>query len=845
MSTNALTGASASTFTNRGASTFIAARAERNNPAPYFRREFTAEEGLIRATLSVTALGIVEPYLNGSRVGDEMLSPGWTSYRHRINVTTIDVTSDIRPGPNAVGAIVGEGWAVGRLGWEWQRQLYADQPALFLQLELDYGDHTVIIGTDETFRVGTGAVLANSIYDGETYDARLEPAGWSEPGFNDTTWTHPHTVDWDLNTLQPPTAPPIRRIEELPPANILTSPSGKPIVDFGQNISGWVRLTVTGEAGQEITIRHAEILTPAGELETETNRTAEATDRYILRGGAAETWEPRFTFHGFRYAQIDGWPGELTGDAISAVVVHSDMTRTGWFKTSNPLVNQLHSNVVWSMRDNFVGVPTDCPQRDERLGWTGDINAFAPTAAYLYDVRGVLCSWLQDLAAEQAEKGFVPWVVPDALSQPSSPTALWSDVAVSLPWTLYQEYGDPEILHRSYTSMTSYTRQVAALLDGAGLWSSGFQFGDWLDPDAPANNPAAAKTDRHLVASAFFCKTTREIAATAQLLGHDQDAAEFLALAKRVRDAFRHEFISASGRLVAESATAYALAITFEILDPGQLQKAGDRLAEIVAQRGYRISTGFAGTPLVTEALSSTGHIDTAYRLLLEEECPSFLYPVTMGATTIWERWDSVLPDGSINATGMTSLNHYALGAVADWLHRVVGGLQRTEPGYKRIRIAPQPGGGLTSANSSHDTIRGRIEVSWRIADGEVTVQACIPPDTEADVVLPFHPQEPVLTVGDGTHSWRYPAPANYGEAANLSMASPIRDLAAKEPTWQAVMEVLQRYFPGLPLDASAPEAAAMSLNDVLQHVPGVSIELENDLKTALATTAAPEVRKE
>ncbi|MFD4323609.1 glycoside hydrolase family 78 protein [Nocardioides sp. NPDC058538] len=817
---------------------FIAAPDGQDNPAPYFRREFTADAGLIGATLYVTALGIVEPYLNGTRVGDEMLSPGWTSYRHRVTVTTLDVTATVHPGANAIGAIVGEGWAVGRLGWEWQRHVYADRPALFLQIELDYGDRVVIIGTDESFRVGTGAVLANSIYDGETYDARLEPHGWSEAGFDDGRWSAAQPIDWDLNTLQAPIAPPIRRIEELVPVATFTSLSGKTIVDFGQNISGWVRLNVSGESGREITIRHAEILTPDRELETETNRTAEATDRYILRGGGPETWEPRFTFHGFRYAQIDGWLGDLTSDAITAIVVHSDMERTGWFETSNELVTKLHSNVVWSMRDNFVGVPTDCPQRDERLGWTGDINAFAPTAAYLYDVRGVLGSWLKDLRVEQSEKGHVPWVVPDALSQPSSPTALWSDVAVSLPWTLYQEYGDLDILRASYDSMTTHIRQVAALLDDADLWSSGFQFGDWLDPDAPAANPAAAKTDRHLVASAFLCKTTREMTATARLLGHHLDAAEFSALATRVHSAFRREYVTASGRLVTESATAYALAITFDILDTDQLQKAGDRLSEIVSQRGYRISTGFAGTPLVTDALSITGHIDTAYRLLLEEECPSFLYPVKMGATTIWERWDSVLPDGTVNATGMTSLNHYALGAVADWLHRVVGGLARIEPGYERVRIAPKPGGGLTWARAAHDTVRGRIEVSWKIEGGEVSLEVTVPSGVEAEIVLPLKSDNAEHTAGEGSHSWRYPAPAGYGATAQVTMDSPIRDLTKDWRVWGAVSEVLQRYFPGLPLDPSAPEAAAMSLNAVLQYVPGVSPELENDLADALASTA-------
>ncbi|WP_210481109.1 glycoside hydrolase family 78 protein [Naasia sp. SYSU D00948] len=820
--------------------TFISATTPNpGHPAPYFRREFAVSEGLLRATLSVTALGLVEPYLNGVRVGDEVLSPGWTSYKHRLNVSSYDVTDIVRAGANAVGAIVGEGWAVGRLGWEGRRNLYTDRPALFLQLELHYPERTEVIGTDNSFRVGTGAVLANSIYDGETYDARLEPEGWSEAGFDDSIWAPAEPVEWNLEALQAPAGPPIRRVQQLAPAEILTSPSGKTIVDFGQNISGWVRLTVEGESGRTVTLRHAELLTPAGELETETNRTAEATDRYTLRGGGVETWEPSFTFHGFRYAQIDGWPGDLTAEAVRAVVVHSDMARTGWFETSDELVNRLHANTVWSMRGNFVGVPTDCPQRDERLGWTGDINAFGPTAAFLYDVRGVLGSWLQDLAAEQTEKGYVPWVVPDVLPNPSSPTALWSDVAVGLPWTLYQEYGDLEILRRSYDSMAAFTRQVEALLDAHGLWSSGFQWGDWLDPDAPAKNPTAGKTDRHLVASAYLFKTAREMAETARLLGEDDDAAAFAALAGRVRSAFRHEFVAASGRLVNESATAYALTIQFGLLDDDQRQKAGDRLAELVAQRGYKISTGFAGTPLVTDALSSTGHLAEAYSLLLEKECPSFLYPVTMGATTTWERWDSVMPDGTLNSTGMTSLNHYALGAVADWLHRVVGGLQRVEPGYRRMRIAPQPGGGLTWAKVAHETAYGRVEVSWRIEGEELALDVTIPAGAEAVVVLPLHPEAARVEVAHGTHSWRYELPAGYGAIQGLTMDSSIRQIAADKTIWRTVAETLDRYFPGIPLDASAPEAAAMSLKVVLENLPGVPPELEQQLRDALVAEGA------
>jgi alpha-L-rhamnosidase len=491
------------------------------------------------------------------------------------------------------------------------------------------------------------------------------------------------------------------------------------------------------------------------------------------------------------------------------------------------------------MRDNFVGVPTDCPQRDERLGWTGDINAFAPTAAFLYDVRGMLGSWLEDLAAEQQEKGYVPWVVPDVMATPSSPTALWSDVAVSLPWVLYQEYGDLDILRHSYQSMTTFIDSVAALLDDDGLWSTGFQFGDWLDPDAPIDNPAGSKTDRHLVASAYLCKTTREMTNTATALGEEADAVRFGALADRVRDAFRREYVTAAGRVVDESATAYALAITFDILDPQQKERAGDRLADLVAKAGFRISTGFAGTPLVTDALSSTGHLEEAYLLLLQTGCPSFLYPVTMGATTIWERWDSIRPDGTINASGMTSLNHYALGAVADWLHRVVGGVSATEPGYAAMRIAPQPGGGLTHARTEHDTVRGRVAVGWRIDNGHVNVDVTIPAGTTATVVLPLHPTDLTVDIEAGQHQWRYQLPPGHGSRPDRNLDSPLRVLADDPALWHAISEVFAKHLPGIPIDGKAPEAAAMSLNAILTHIPGPSTELRTDLAGALALTIA------
>ena len=807
-----------------------------NEPAAYLRREFRLEHLPTRATLRVTALGVVEAHLNGAVVGDEVLTPGWTSYRHRLVVSEHDVTDDVIIGDNVLGAIVGEGWALGRLGWENKRNHYADRPALWAELVLEYSDHTQVIASDTHFRAATGGVRRNSIYDGETYDARLEPEGWDVAGFDSSEWGTVEIVDWPLDALTDYAAEPIRRVEEHAPVELITTPTGKFVVDFGQNLSGRVRFTVTADAGTVISLRHAEVMT-GGEIDVETIRTAKATDQYIARGEGAETWEPRFTFHGFRYVEIDGWPGELDPTEIRAVVTHSDMRRTGWLETSNPLLNQLHSNAVWSMRDNFVGVPTDCPQRDERLGWTGDINAFAPTAAFLYDVRGVLGSWLKDLAVEQKATGFVPWVVPDVLSTPSSPTALWSDVAVSLPWALYREYGDRKILADAYESMTMFIRQVAALLDSDGLWSSGFQYGDWLDPDAPIDNPAGGKTDRHLVASAYLCKTTQEMTDTARILGHEDDAVEFAALTQRVREAFRAEYVTEKGRVAGETVTGYALAIAFDILDERQRQHAGDLLARLVAKAGYRISTGFAGTPLVTDALSRTGHLDEAYLLLLETGCPSFLYPVTMGATTIWERWDSVRPDGTINPSGMTSLNHYALGAVVDWMHRTIGGLTAIEPGYTRMRIAPAPGGNLTSSRLRHNTTHGDVTISWSLTHQTMTVEVTIPEHTTAEVVLPIHPDGDVLEIVGGTHRWSYEVPSTAG-ARSFSLDSTLKELSDDPAAWRAFTDAFATHFPGVPLDGAAPEAAFMSVNTMLEYVPGASDELRDDLASALASVS-------
>ena len=727
---------------------------DKSNPAPYLRREFELRSGIKSARLYITSLGLHEVEINGQVVGDHVFSPGWTVYDERLRYQTFDVTGMLNEGKNAIGAILGDGWFRGRIGFGGgQRNVYGKHLALLAQLEIQYEDgSSERVITDESWKTSTGPILLSGIYDGETYDARLEHAGWTLPGFDDSGWSGVRTVEWDLNTLEAPLNPPVRRIEKVAPVSIHKSPSGKTIVDFGQNLVGRLSIKVKGPAGHTVILRHAEVL-ENGELGTRPLRFAEATDRYTLKGGETENWEPRFTFHGFRYAEVNDWPSELSLDDLSAVVLHSDMERTGWFECSNPLLNQFHQNVVWGMRGNFLDVPTDCPQRDERLGWTGDLEVFSPTASYLYDVSGLLQSWLKDLAADQRKSGGrVPHVVPNVLGKQASAGAAWADAATVVPWVLYQRFGDSKILADQFESMCDWVDYIASVAGESRLWNKGFQFGDWLDPTAPPDKPAQARTDKVIVASAYFVHSAELVAKAAEVLGRTDAQKKYQSLADEARAAFVREYVTPAGRMMNDAETAYALALAFDLLpNPEQRQHAGNRLDELVRESGFHIRTGFVGTPLICDALCRTGHYATAYRLLMQRECPSWLYPVTMGSTTVWERWDSMLPDGSINPGEMTSFNHYALGAVADWMHRTIGGLTPTEPGYRRMEIRPRPGGGLTHAQTRHITPYGMAECKWKIDDGKFDLDVTIPANASALVVLSNGEGH---EVGSGTWHW-------------------------------------------------------------------------------------------
>ncbi|WP_322658134.1 alpha-L-rhamnosidase [Streptomyces justiciae] len=700
----------------------------------------------------------------------------------------------MRPGRNALGITLTGGWYTERYGFrDAAERFYEGPPTAAAQLTLEYEDGTVdTVTTDERWRWAPGPVVSAGLYQGETYDARLAVPDWARPAFDDAHWNPVRLPRVPDVTPTPRSAPPVRVIEHRSVAHVLTSPSGRTLLDFGQNLVGRVRIRVTGEAGHTITLRHAEVL-EHGELGTRPLRNAAATDRYTLSGDGEEVWEAKWTFHGFRYVEVDDWPGEFDPADVTAAVLHTDMARTGDFTTSHPLLQRFHDNVVWGMRGNFLSLPTDCPQRDERLGWTGDIQVFAPTAAFLYDCDAFLRSWLEDVRLEQrAADGVVPMVVPAVIPQVPGllkPVAAWGDAVTVVPSVLWERYADHATLKDCYAAMAAWVEVVRERAGSSLLWEEGLQFGDWLDPDAPPERPGEAKTDAGIVATAYFHRSAHLTAQTAALLGLEGDARRFSELAERIAEAFRGAYVTPHGRMMSDSPTAYALAIVFDLVRDERRQALGDRLRDLVRAAGYRIATGFVGTPIVCEALTATGHAAAASRLLTQTECPSWLYPVTMGATTVWERWDSMLEDGSINPGQMTSFNHYALGGVADWLHRGVAGLAPLEPAYRVIRIAPTLLDDLDDASVWHETPYGRAEAGWRRDGDDVTFHARIPPNTLAVVELPSGARH---VVGSGAHTWVEHHSRPTSPRGPLSLGSGLDTVIDDRTAYQAVLDAIR-----------------------------------------------------
>lgn len=741
-----------------------------------FRKDFVLPgdmRAVSRARLYITALGVFEAWINGRPVSDECMAPGWTSYKHRLAYRIMDVTPLLAPGrENSLCVEVAEGWYAGRLGFKGGKRFwYGDELGLWAQLEVDGAEPSRPwrLVSDVSWSSTASPLLSSEIYDGEVYDTREDQPQWN---LAQTKWAESRVVGtkalpWPSAKLVAPDIPPARVTETKPCREVFRSKTGKVILDFGQNLVGKVFVrSLTIPEGAEVEFRHAEVM-ENGELGTRPLRLSKNRDVIVGNGDELRDWCPRFTFHGFRYVEVTGWPGGApSADEVQALVMHTDMTRRGHFSCSNRHVNQLHSNVVWSMRGNFLSIPTDCPQRDERLGWTGDLQVFAPSATFLYDTMGILTNWLEDLAAEQLEEGkggIPPLVVPFALppNWPHIAQAVWDDVAVLTPDVLYRYSADKDMLERQFESMRAWIEQG---VDRApdGLWNPDkWQLADWLDPSAPPMDPGNGRTDYILVANAYLVHITLVFSRLAAVLGKTELAEKHAAEGERLKRLFQRRYITPEGNLMSSTQTGLGLAVHFDLYprDPHQRRTAAVALDRLVRFARFHIATGFAGTPVVVHALTAAGRPQLAYRMLLETTCPSWLYPVQMGATTVWERWDSMLPDGRINPGEMTSFNHYALGAVADWLHGTVGGISPLEPGWRVVRVRPVPGGNLTSAEASFEGPYGRVACEWTLRDGRFQMTVTVPPNCTAVVTLPSETRATFLgeeeaskTVGSGTH---------------------------------------------------------------------------------------------
>lgn len=732
-------------------------------PAILFRRQFNLAKKIKSASVYVTAHGMYELQLNGKRVGDAYLAPGWTSYNKRLQYQMYDVTAMMNNGANAVGAMVGNGWYRGYLAWENNKDVYGKKLGFLFQLEIVYSDGTKeTIISDENWKSSTGPIKTVEIYHGETYDARDEKAGWSTVGYNDAAWSGVTLPTSTYNNLLVAENEPIRKHETFTASKIITTPSGEKVLDFGQNLVGWVVVKATGKAGDKIVIKHAEVLDKAGNFYTDNLRAAKATATYILKGGAEETFESHFTFYGFRYIKIEDYPGEIKPEDFTAVALYSDMQPTGTFTSSNALINQLQHNIQWGQRGNFLDVPTDCPQRDERLGWTGDAQAFSRTATFNFGVNNFFSKWLKDVAADQEPNGSIPFVVPNVLGPNAGASTGWADCATIIPWNMYLAYGDKKILENQYPSMKLWVKYMT---DSSvnNLWNHGFHFGDWLFyRPFDDNDGRSAVTDKYLIAQCFYANSVQILINTAKVLNNASDQATYTALLQKLKDAFVREYVTPNGRLISGTQTAYVLALNFDMLPENLRAQAAARLAENVHSYDDHLTTGFLGTPYLCHVLTRFGYADVAYKLLLQEDYPSWLYPVKMGATTIWERWDGEKPDSSFQTPGMNSFNHYAYGAIGDWMYRKMVGLDTYEDGvgYKHIKIQPHIGGGFTNASASLKTYYGTLSNSWKVESGKILMDVEIPANTTATIYIPAANADTVTesgkalsTVGDLTVS--------------------------------------------------------------------------------------------
>ena len=756
-------------------------------PAYLLRGELVVDKPVVRARLYATAHGLYEPYLNGTRIGDVELTPGYTEYAQRTQVQTYDVSELVVAGANALGAILADGWYRGEVGVLRAFDQFGDRTAYLAQLHVDHPDGTTtVLGTGPSWRSARSHILAADLIEGQTEDHRRYVADWAEPDFADAGWDAVATAEIGYAQLVASPAPPVRVVEQLRPVSVTTLGNGRQVFDLGQNINGRVRLSNLGPTGTNLVLTHAESLGADGDVTTDhlvprdmpfldRELRAGMVDRITSAGIPGDTFDPRFTTHGFRYVRVEGHPEALSADDLTGLVVHTDLRATGSFRCSDAKVNALHDAAVWSFRGNACDIPTDCPTR-ERAGWTGDWQLYAPIASFLYDVAGFSIKWLRDLAVGQWDNGILGNMAPMppaervGFLEKLNGSAGWGDAAVLVPWEIYQEYGDVCALDEMWPVMVAWLdfvertaadqrhpSRIAARPEPAPheryLWDAGFHWGEWLVPGEDISDFAAfIAADKSDVATAYFAHSTRISAEIARMLGRSAEAERYAALSSAVAAAWRAEFLTSDGQVEPLTQANLVRALTFGLVPDEQRQQLADQLAKLVRENGAHLATGFLATPDLLPALADGGHLDVAYDLLFQNTAPSWLTMIDRGATTVWELWDGVDADGVPHE----SLNHYSKGAVIGFLHRYVAGLQRLTPTYRRFRVQPRPGGGLTWARAEHESSHGRIVVDWRIEDRVFRLDLTVPPGCVAEVILP---SGATTAAGPGTHAFREPIP--------------------------------------------------------------------------------------
>jgi len=735
----------------------------RLNPSLLIRKEFAACTGVKKARIYASALGVYSLELNGRKVANRELAPEITAYPKYLQYQTYDITEMLCAGTNTLGSTLADGWYVGRIGLSGESCQYGDKLALLVQIEIDYTDGTKkIIGSDKSFTASTGPLVYSDIFIGERYDARQEKTGWNLAGYTGNDWGPVNEVEHGFENLVAQYGEPVTVMEVLKPSGIIVTPKGELIIDFGQVVCGRVRLKATGETGTEIVLEHSEVLDEQGNfLMNIMGRNKEQKDYFVLKGEGEEVYEPLFTFHGFRYVKITGYPGEVKLDNFSAVVLYSALETSGNFECSDKRINQLQSNIMWSQKGNMLSIPTDCPQR-ERSGFTGDIQVYAPTACFNMDMAAFLTRWLRNLKAEQRPDGAVPVMVPyfPAIEELQAgmgthTSAGWGDACIIVPWTLYQVYGDKQILEDMYPVMVKwldYIFQDAAAnipenLTGEMtkerrerqryLWNTGFHFGDWLIPSLCDEQDGAMRgafATKELVATCFYAYSAELTANIARILSKTGDADYYQDLAGKVRQAFAAEYLGEDGSFPAHFQGIYVLALQMKMVPEAMRDKVLNQLVGLIEKNGYRLDTGFLSVPFLMDVLSENGRRDVANKILYQTQSPSWLYQVEKGATTMWERWEAILPNGKVTGS---SFNHYAFGCIGDWLYRMVGGIRLGKEGYRHSVIQPEPDEHLTYAKTRFHSVYGEIAVEWRLNARTMSLAVTIPANTTATVVLP------------------------------------------------------------------------------------------------------------